>query len=201
MRVAAKKESETIHVSCAALTPEQKAQLCDLLYKQRKEKKSKSEKAEKADKLVDPSSVSILGPATSDDHVEQMDMSTQHSSTTPDSSEKFNELFASGFTKLESLLAKLSSHESHLDSSAFHPFQDPSSTALVGLNHSFQGASKPPVPQLVLGPTPGTCIQPRRCKCYRFGQPLATGSQAVLELVPPVTTEVASSTAPVFQTL
>ena len=38
-----------------------------------------------------------------------MDMST-HSSSTPDPSEalkKFNELFASGFTRLESLLAKL----------------------------------------------------------------------------------------------
>ena len=36
----------------------------------------KLEKTEKAYKLVDPSSVSILGPATSDDQVEQMDTST-----------------------------------------------------------------------------------------------------------------------------
>ena len=66
------------------------------------------------DKLVDLSSVSIFGSATFDDHVEQMDTST-HSSTTPDPSEalkKFNELFTSGFTRLESLLAKVSSHES-----------------------------------------------------------------------------------------
>ena len=58
------------------------------------------------DKLVDPSSVSIIGPATSDNHVEEMDTSNPFSSTTPDPLEalkKFNELFASGFTRLESL--------------------------------------------------------------------------------------------------
>ena len=45
-------------------------------YKQRKEKKKeKSEKVENMDKLVDPSSVSILGAATADNHMEQMDTS------------------------------------------------------------------------------------------------------------------------------
>ena len=40
------------------------------------------------DKLVGPSSVSILGPTTSDDHVESMDTSDpSHTSTTPDISE------------------------------------------------------------------------------------------------------------------
>ena len=95
--------------------------------------KEKSVKVKKADKFVDPP-VSILGPATSDDHVEQMDTSTCHSSTTPDHSEalkKFNELFASGFTTLESLLAKVSLHESQFYSSAFHPVQDPNSTTSV----------------------------------------------------------------------
>ena len=137
--------------ACAALTPEQKAQLSVPSYKQRKEKKKdKSENSEKTDKLVDlPQflfSVQQLLTTTWSKWI----ISTPHFSTTPDHSEalkKFNELFTSGFTKLESLLAKVSSHESHFDSSAFHPLKDPSSTTVVGLDSSLQGAEKPPVLQ------------------------------------------------------
>ena len=69
------------------------------------------------DKLVDPSSVSIFGPCG------ENGMTNPHLFTTPDPSEalkKFNKLFTSGFTKLESWLAKVSSHESQFDSSTFH---------------------------------------------------------------------------------
>ena len=75
---------------------------------------------------MDPSSVSVIGPASSDDHIESMDMSepSYSISTAPDSSEaqfkKFNELFASCFTRLEYLQAKFSSQE-QVDSLAFHP--------------------------------------------------------------------------------
>ena len=63
--------------ACMALTPEQKLQLSILSCKQRKDKKKgKSDKVNKTDKLVDLSSVSVTGPASSaDDHVESMDNS------------------------------------------------------------------------------------------------------------------------------
>ena len=72
--------------ACSALIPEQKIQLSVPSYKQKKEKKKeKSEKVKNMDKLVDPSSVSIFSPATSDNHVELMDTSDpSHSSTNPD---------------------------------------------------------------------------------------------------------------------
>ena len=66
-----------------------------LINSKRKIKKDKAEKVEKTDKLVDPSSVSILGPTTSDDPVEHMDTSTPHSSTTPDPSEALKNLMNS----------------------------------------------------------------------------------------------------------
>ena len=138
---------------CMALTPEQKIQFCVPSYKQRK-KLEKSVKVDKTEKLVDLSSISVINPAISDDHMETMD------TPEPDSSEaqfkKFNELFACRFTRLESLLAKVSSQE-QVDSLAIHPspissapapgtsgvaFQGPASTALVSLDTSFQAAPK-----------------------------------------------------------
>ena len=81
------------------------------------------------DKLVNPSSVSVLGPPTSDDHMESMDMS--------DSLEvqfkKFNELFTSRFTRLESLIAKVSSQEISGILVGFSP--SPLSSALFGGLH------------------------------------------------------------------
>ena len=77
-------------------------------------------------KLVEASSVSVIGPASSDDHVKSMDTSEpSHSlSTAPDPSKaqfkKFNKLFASHLTRLEALLARVSSQE-QVDSLAFHP--------------------------------------------------------------------------------
>ena len=105
--------------ACMALTPEQKIQLSVPSYKQIKEKKK--------EKLVDPSSVAVIGPASSDDHVGSMyTPDCSHSlSTALYSSEaqfkKFNKLFASCFTRLESVLAKVSSQESQVDSLAFDP--------------------------------------------------------------------------------
>ena len=67
--------------ACMVLTPEQRIQLSIPSYKQRK-------KSEKVDKLVDLFSVSVIGPASSGDHMESIDMSEpSHSlSTALDSS-------------------------------------------------------------------------------------------------------------------
>ena len=90
----------------------------------KEKKKQKSDKVDKADKLVDPSSVFVIGRAPTDEHVESMDMSEpSHFSALPDSLEaqfqKFNELFASHFSRLESLLAKVGSQE-QIDHLVFH---------------------------------------------------------------------------------
>ena len=61
---------------CVTLTPKQKQELSVQTYRQRKgKKKEKSEKSDKTDKqIVDPSSVSVIGPASSAvDYVVSMD--------------------------------------------------------------------------------------------------------------------------------
>ena len=92
MHVVVKKGVEVILVCLVRipLTPEQKMQLSVPSYKQRKDKIK--EISENIDKMK-TSSVSVIGPASSDDHLESMDTyEPSHSvSTAPDSSEaQFN---------------------------------------------------------------------------------------------------------------
>ena len=82
----------------------------------------KSDNVDKIDKLLDPSSVSVIGPIIAMTTWSQL-LRLRPLILTPIQEaqfRKFNEFFAFCFTGLESLLAKVSS-QGHVDSLAIHP--------------------------------------------------------------------------------
>ena len=133
--------------ACTLLTPDQVQQLSVPAYKNRKDKKKdKPDKAEKGDKLVNPSSVIVIGPSTSTmDKMESSDISSTKASN-PASSQPcsgefadFNDQLSSLFTRLESslslsLCASRFSSKTHLLQSRFGVSHSPKQGSF---NYSF----------------------------------------------------------------